>query len=190
MNLDLVRRGHLVVEPKHLTHQGATSVALVVDAVHPSLRLFHHIEAIATMAYLLLPSLSIVDLAEGGVTAVPLIDLALLIRRDLDEVILVGRALLLLAVRHASLDLILLLVLTFLHLTAVAIDEVGIERLKILQHQLLCHRLVCLSSLLRLALGSLPLRWKPDGLVHSPCDRPLLLIRRLEDATLRRFRAI
>ena len=133
MNLDLVRRGHLVVEPKHLTHQGATSVALVVDAVHPSLRLFHHIEAIATMAYLLLPSLSIVDLAEGGVTAVPLIDLALLIRRDLDEVILVGRALLLLTVRHASLDLILLLVLTFLHLTAVAIDEVGIERLKILQ---------------------------------------------------------
>ena len=99
LHLDLVRRGHLVVEPKHLAHQGAACVALVVDAVHPGLRLLHHVEAVATMACLLLPGLSIVDLAEGGVATVPLIDLALLIRRDLDEVVLVGGALLVLAVR-------------------------------------------------------------------------------------------
>lgn len=104
-------------------------MALVVDAVHPSLRLFHHVEAISTMACLLLSSLSVVDLAEGGVAAVPLINLALLLWRDLDEIVLVGRALLVLAVRRASLCLTHLFMLASLHLTAIAIDEVGIEGL-------------------------------------------------------------
>lgn len=81
------------------------------------------------MACLLLSSLSVVDLAEGGVAAVPLINLALLLWRDLDEIVLVGRALLVLAVRRASLCLTHLLMLASLHLTAIAIDEVGIEGL-------------------------------------------------------------
>lgn len=131
--LNLVSRGHLVVEPKHLARQGVASVALFIDAVHPGLYLLHHVEAVTTVTCLLLSRLSIVNLAKSSMAAVSLFHLALLIRRNLDEVILNGGALLLLTLWCASLRLILLLLLILLHVTAVSLDEVGIERVKILQ---------------------------------------------------------
>lgn len=82
----------MVIETEHPVHQGVARVGVAVGTIRSRLRLCLDVEGVSSKTRFLLSSLGIETLAGGDLAATALLDLVLLVRRDLKEVLLVGVA--------------------------------------------------------------------------------------------------